>query len=95
MPFQLAHVAVGARVRLIGLPADLADAVEFVTKRLFEACLDKVFTITDIERGPAVLEVGEIVDPPAWQHTIEPKFLEVFDRSRGAGKSTPRPEIRD
>ena len=80
----------GDTVRLIGIPADVKDDGELRTRRLFEKCSGKSFSIATVETvdGPphpvVGLDVGHVVGRPAFLHRIwvEPQYLRL-EKSAG------------
>ncbi len=78
---------VGDRVTIIKFPPDLKVETELQTKRVFELCLGKTYTIQDFDRyGHLELMVGRDVDKivggsknTIW---IEPEFVVLAKRKR-------------
>lgn len=76
---------VGAKVKLIAIPADCRDDDDMQTRTLFEKCLGRVFTVAAIEHVEGLedelieLNVGHVLGKSACLETIwvEPKYLEL------------------
>jgi hypothetical protein len=76
---------VGDKVTLIGIPPNLRDDKELMTRTLFEKCLGKSFVIAEMESFEGVpfplakLDVGHVLGNEPWKHTIwvEAEYLQV------------------
>jgi len=78
---------IGDRVRLIGIPPDVADDAEFRTLTLFKNCLGKVFAIRGFQKVEGLpyclvqLDVGHLVGKEDYMESIyvEPEYVEVLE----------------
>jgi hypothetical protein len=80
----------GEAVKLVGIPPNLSDAEDMLTRSLFEKCLGKPFVIEameSVEGMPfplAKLDVGHVINEESWKHSIwvEPEYLQALDAYR-------------
>ena len=78
-------MAIGDRVKLVGIPSGLSNDSEFKTADVFQKCLNRTFTISSIERVEGLahamigLDIGEVLGEESFMETIyvEPEHLEL------------------
>jgi hypothetical protein len=78
-------VKLGDKVKLVGIPPDTHDDDELQTRKLFEKCLGKIFTVNGLESVEGLsyqlvrLDVGHIVGRASGLETIwvEPEYLQL------------------
>ena len=72
---------IGEKVRVARVPdAVLRGKVDDLnTRRIFELCVGRVFSIAGLSNGLIELHVGEVVGQPAYIHSIwiEPDYIEA------------------
>ena len=69
---------IGDKVRIAAIPPNLPEG-DMMTRSLFEKCLGNIFAVSEFdENGFLRLDVGHIVNEPAYCHTIwiESEFVE-------------------
>jgi hypothetical protein len=77
-------VKLGDKVKLIGIPP-IPDDDKLQTRKLFEKCLGKTFTVNGLESVEGLsyqlvrLDVGHTVDKGSYLETIwvEPEYLQL------------------
>ena len=75
----------GDKVKLVGIPPDVRDDEELLTRTLFEKCLGLSFIVSEMESVEGLpyplarLDVGHVLGKEPSTHTIsvEPEYLEV------------------
>ena len=76
---------VGDRVKLIGIPPNLRDIDEMLTRTLFEKCVGRSFTVVALEAVEGLpyqivkLNVGHVLGRPEDMECIwvEPEYLHL------------------
>jgi hypothetical protein len=73
---------VGDRIRVLGFHSRIVDTRKIKTRTILEQCVGRVFSITDVQKDWAAMEVGKFVGRPACQETIyiQPEHMEPSAR---------------
>jgi hypothetical protein len=75
---------VGDRIRVLGFHSSIVDTKEIKTRTILGPCVGRVFSITDVQKDWAAMEVGKFVGRPAWQETIyiQPERMELVSNKK-------------